>query len=224
VVAAAGSLLIFFLSGKSLAMKLKFALIALAAIVALAWASYRIDVVRIRWERTFYDQSFAGRERIFPEAMAMILEKPLIGWGPINHYYELGSRLGLETRDEHNLYLWLLAEVGLFGAIPFLIGLWLCWRAAWGARSGIQGVLPVVMLLFLLVSGLKGTAHKGKLFWVVLSFAMASASYGTGRRPSMTAVLSSSSRVRLRQAYRSRNSRLPKALRAGRVPTSPHRT
>ena len=120
VVAVVGSLSLFFLRGKSLATKLKFGLIALVGIVALAFASYRIDAVRKRWEKTFYDQDTAGRETIYAESIGMILESPLIGWGPINHNWELGPRVGRPSRDEHNLYLYLFAEVGLVGAIPFL--------------------------------------------------------------------------------------------------------
>jgi O-antigen ligase len=182
VVALAASLAVFFLRGRSPATKLKLGMIGLAGIALLAVASYQIEAVRVRWERTFYDESFAGRERIYPEAVGMILEKPLTGWGPVNHLWELGARLGLQTRDEHNVYLWVLAEVGILGALPFFVGLWLCLRAAWKARHNIQGILPLVMLLFILVSSMKGTLLNRKYFWVVLSYAMASASYIAARK------------------------------------------
>ena len=188
VVALVGSLSVFFLRGKSLATKLKFGLIALVGIIVLVVASYQIDAVRKRWEKTFYDQDVAGRQRIYPEAIGMILESPLIGWGPINHLWELGPRVGRPSRDEHNVYLWILAEVGLVGAIPFFAGLWLCWRAAWRARHSIQGILPLVMLLFLLALSMKGTLHKNKYFWVVLSFALAAGSYTAGSPRSKMAV------------------------------------
>jgi O-antigen ligase len=177
VIAVAGALLIFFLRGRSLATKVKIGMIGVAGIVALAVASYQVDAVRKRWEKTVYDESFSGREELYPQAIAMIFESPVIGWGPINHTWELGPRVGRQQRDEHNLYLWLFAEVGLVGAIPFLAALWLCWRVAWRARYGVQGILPVVMLSFLLVGGLKGTSHNSKLFWVVLSYSLASGSY-----------------------------------------------
>jgi O-antigen ligase len=177
VVAVAGAISLFVLRGKSVATKLKFGLIGLIGIAVLAIASYQIEAVKKRWERTFYDDSFAGRERIYPESIGMIIERPLVGWGPINHMWELGPRLGRQYRNEHNLYLWLLAEGGLVGAIPFFVALWLCSRSAWVGRYGIQGVLPLVMFLFLLVGGLKGTPHRNKLFWIVLSYSLASSSY-----------------------------------------------
>lgn len=190
VLAVVGSLSIFFLRGKSLATKLKFGLVALAGIVFLVVASYRIEAVRVRWEQTIYEGKTAGRDIIFAEAIGMILERPLFGWGPINHYWELGPRTGDETKDEHNVYLWILAEVGLVGAIPFFVGLWLCCSAAWRARHGSQAILPLVMLLFLLALSMKGTLHKSKYFWVVLSFALASSSYVAVPRSRQAAVSS----------------------------------
>jgi O-antigen ligase len=177
IVAVAGALSICFLKGRSLATKLKIGTIGLTGILALAIASYQIEAVRKRWETTFYDDNLSGRQEIYREAIGMILESPLIGWGPMNHHWELGPRVGLPYRDEHNTYLYLLAEGGLVGAIPFLAALWLCWRAAWRARHGMQGILPLVMLSFVLVLGLKGTTHKTKLFWLVLSYSLASSTY-----------------------------------------------
>ena len=162
--------------------KLKFGSIALIGIILLGVSSYRIEAVRVRWERTFYDQSLAGRERIYPEAIGMILERPLIGWGPVNHFWELGPRLGEPYRDEHNVYLWILAEVGVLGAIPFFAGLWLCWRAAWIARHGLQGVLPLAMLFFLLTASMSGTNHNRKYYWVILSHALAAGAAYAGLR------------------------------------------
>jgi O-antigen ligase len=191
IVAVVGSLSVFFLRGKSFGTKLKFGMIGLAGIVVLAFASYQIDAVRKRWEETFYEQSLGGREKIYPEAIAMILESPLIGWGPINHTWELGSRVGRFERgyrDEHNTYLHILAEGGLVEAIPFFAGVWLCWRAAWRARHSMQGILPLVMVFYLLVGGLKSSNHLGKLFWVVLSYALASSSYTVRPQRSKMAV------------------------------------
>ncbi|MGH7847686.1 MAG: O-antigen ligase family protein [Candidatus Binatia bacterium] len=197
VVALAAGLSVFFLRGKNLATKLKFGMIGLSGIVILAVGSYSIDAVRVRWEQTIYDESVAGRDRIFREAVGMILERPLTGWGPTKHLWELGSRLGLPSRDEHNVYLWLLAEVGILGAIPFFAGLWLCCRAAWAARRSIQGILPAVMLLFILVSSLKGTLLNRKYFWLVLAYALASSGYTALRRSWTWAPVSSARAARL---------------------------
>ena len=195
VVALAASLAIFFLRGKSLAAKVKFGAIGSLGIIVLAVASYQFEPVRIRWERTFYDESLAGRERIYPEAVAMIAEKPLTGWGPTKHLWELGARLGRPSRDEHNVYLWLLAEVGIVGAVPFFAGLWLCWRAAWTARLTSQGILPLVMLLFILASSMKGTLLNVKYFWVILAYGLASGTYRVIRRKPIAVLSDRTSRL-----------------------------
>jgi O-antigen ligase len=177
MLALVGSLSVLFLKGKSLPAKIRLGLIGIVGIATLAFASYQIDAVRKRWEMAIYEGSMSGREKIFPAALEMILEKPLTGWGPVNHTWELGSRLGEPNRDEHNLYLRLLAEVGLLGAIPFFAGLWLCCLAAWRARHGIQGALPMIFMFFVLVMGLSGGPLFRKLFWVLLAYALASSSY-----------------------------------------------
>jgi hypothetical protein len=186
VVALAVGFSIFLLKGRSLVSILKAGLIVLLGIGSLIWASYHVEPVRERWEKTFVEGNMAKREQIFPAAWEMFQEKPLTGWGPIRNNYELGARLGekrvrrLDTdgqRDAHNLYLSILTETGLLGAVPFFIALWLCWRAAWRARDSIQGVLPMAMLACLLVINLTGTWHDRKLFWVVPAYALASSSY-----------------------------------------------
>jgi len=156
--------------------RMKIALTMFVVIAGLGIVSFLYEPVRIRWEQTIFEGRFAAREKIAPAAFGMFLEKPLIGWGPVNHYYELGSRVGEERKDAHNLYLWILIETGLMGAIPFFAGVWLCWKRAWQARGGLHGVLPVALLLAYLVINLKGTLLTNKLFWIVLAYALASTS------------------------------------------------
>ena len=144
---------------KRLSSKIQLVLIGVLAIGFLAWTSYQSESVRERWESTFATGETAGRDTIFSKAWDMFLERPLFGWGPVTNYYELGSRLGLPYRDTHNLYLWVLTETGMLGAIPFFIGLWFCLWAAWRARNGLQGVLPLAMLLCLLINNMASTTR-----------------------------------------------------------------
>ena len=167
---------------------LKTSFMVLVAITTLAFASYQIEFVRERWERTFEEGDVAGRENIYGAAVEMFLDSPIIGWGPVNHYFELGSRLGLLwLRDPHNIYLWILNETGLVGAVLFFGGLWLCWSSAWKARKTTQGVVPMVMLFYLLLANLKGSGHFDKFFWLVLAYAAAAGTHslvvGYSRRP-----------------------------------------
>lgn len=174
VLALAASLLFLALKGKSLATKLWLGLVALVAIAVIGVASYQIDAVRKRWELTVDQGSLSGRETIFVVASEMFKEKPLLGWGPGYQTWELGSRLGYLNKDAHNMYLRLLIEGGVVGAFPFIMGLWFCLHAAWKARHSRQGIVPMIMLLFLLLMSLSGVPYFRKIFWVVLSFALAS--------------------------------------------------
>lgn len=151
----------------------KMALTVAVVVSSLAIASYQIDAVRERWESTYYEGDVAGRDDIFAAASEMFLERPVIGWGPVSHYYELGARLGKLTRDEHDAYLWLLLEVGLLGALPFFAGLWFCWRSAWKGRGNVQGAVPFAMLFYFIVVNIKGTWLLAKLFWLVIAYALA---------------------------------------------------
>jgi O-antigen ligase len=132
-----------------------------------------------RWNRTYYEGSLEGREDIFAAAAEMILEQTILGWQPVDSYYELGRRLGgqyfSKGRDVHNLYLALLLQVGVLGAIPFLVGLWLCGRSAWRARLGNLGLLPLALLFTTLAGSMSGTGLVSKSQWFILALTLAAA-------------------------------------------------
>jgi O-antigen ligase len=184
VAALTVGLLVFLLQGRGLKSKLKFGLIVLLGIGSLMWASYQLESIRARWESTFAEGKLSLREKIWPEAWQMFLERPLAGWGPISYPYWLKDRLPWqvtyhfkEAVGPHNLVFEIVLATGLLGAVPFFAALWLCLRAAWRARDGIQGVLPMAMLLCLLTTSMNTPWVGKKLFWVVLAYALASSSY-----------------------------------------------
>ena len=168
-------LVVLVLKKGSAGTKLNAGLIALSVIAFLVWASYTNEAMRTRWERTLYEGDVAKRETIIPQAWAMFLEKPVLGWGPVTNRFELGRRLGLPSRDTHNLYLAVLIETGLLGAIPFFAGLWLSLRSAWRARSGSEGALPMAMFVCLLIINISATMHARKTFWLLIAYVLASA-------------------------------------------------
>lgn len=184
--------------------RVRTALIVLLAIGALGWYSSQCVTTRARWEGTLAAGDMAGRERIYPAAWRMFLEKPLAGWGPATHCSELGRRTnksedvcktGRPYREAHNLFLWVLIECGLLGAIPFFTGIWLCLRAAWSARAGAQGGLPLAMMVTLLAANLSTTQMGVKLDWLIFAYAAASATHAVpirtrrrARRPARPAV------------------------------------
>lgn len=150
---------------------------AFAAVILGAGVVYLIGETpefRERWEETYYERDLSTREKIFPVALGMILERPVFGWH--REQVSLDFRLGLwsEGGDPHNLFLHLLLEVGVVGTIPFLIGLWLCGKSAWKARAGLFGLLPVALLITVLVASLSLTTVTWKTFWLMVAFALAS--------------------------------------------------
>jgi O-antigen ligase len=157
--------------------------ILIAGIVAallLAGAVYKVSTtpeILERWQDSYYEGNTAGREEIFSEALGMIYEKPLLGWGPVEWFYELGRRLNRITgRDAHNTWLALLLQVGVVGAIPFAIGFWLSGRSAWKGRHAEMKLLPLALFLALFVTGMSGNLLKSKTQWFVVALTLAHAS------------------------------------------------
>jgi O-antigen ligase len=121
-----------------------------------------------------YHGNLAGRDLIFPVSLEMILERPLFGWRPAELWYEIASRSGWRgLSDAHNLYLHLLLEVGLVGALPFFIGFCLCGIAAWKARSGRLGLIPAALLVTLLVANMSVTGLYNKELWLIFALGVA---------------------------------------------------
>ena len=155
--------------------KFKMGLVVVSMFALLVGVTYSNEVMQARWERTLNEGDVAGRDKIMPQAWAMFLDKPVLGWGPISYLFELGRRTGVMSRDAHNLYLLVLIETGLLGAIPFFAGLWLSLRSAWRARFGREGVLPMAMLVCLLIINVGGAMQARKMFWVLMAYVLASA-------------------------------------------------
>ena len=145
------------------------------AIISAIYITVNDPAMSSRWRLTYEKGDTAGRDKIFLASLEMFAERPLIGWGPVQIWYELGSRTGSKTRDTHNLFLHLLLEVGLIGTIPFCIGLYQCYRAAWKARTGSLGLLPFALVIAVLASNMALTYLTRKPIWVILAIAPAAA-------------------------------------------------
>lgn len=154
--------------------KLRIGVVIVLAIGFLVGVALTDDTMRARLDRSFYQGDTAGRDQILDRAWSMFLEEPLLGWGPVRFRVELGSRVGWVERDAHNLYISVLIESGLLGAIPFFAGLVLAVKAAWKARVGGEGASPIAILGCLLIINLSSTWHNRKLFWLILAYALAS--------------------------------------------------
>lgn len=168
----------FLVKGGNLRSKIGLGLIALIGLVAFVWLTVHSDSFK-RFENTLNEGHISGRDVIYIEAARMVNEKPLMGWGPLHYRFELGNRVGWygKERDAHNLYLKLLLEVGILGAIPFLLGVWLCFLAAWKGRNGLEGSASVSMLATLLMINMAMTWDNRKIFWIILAYALVSPRY-----------------------------------------------
>jgi O-antigen ligase len=143
--------------------------LAVLLVMASSW-----EASRRRWLATFERGTLSGREEIYPLAWGMFLERPIMGWGIGGNIRELGTRTRVGLRDTHNLYLWILTEDGVIGAIPYFLGLWLCFRAAWRSRKLSYGLVPLALLSAVLIVNMDVTWQYRKLHWLVLALALAS--------------------------------------------------
>jgi O-antigen ligase len=152
--------------------------LAACAIGGMAFVVIRSPTASTRWQMTFEEGHLSGRDKIFAAAAEMFLERPMSGWRPYEFQAELGTRVGQiwGTKDAHNLYFHVLLEVGLVGAGPFFVALVLCGRAAWRARKGTFGLMPLALLLTMLAANMSGTWLVRKPLWFVLAVTVASES------------------------------------------------
>jgi O-antigen ligase len=179
LIAMAVGLWIFSFYGRSFGIKVRNAAIAILALTFIGWLALQSPVMQHRIEQA-QAGDLAGRQNIFPAAWHMFTDRPVIGWGPDNQYV-LAVRLRLPpalwaSRDTHNLVLEVLTGTGVAGTIPVFLGFWLCFWAAWRARAGPEGILPLAMLVAMLVADMSGNYIVLKLQWAILAYAAASGS------------------------------------------------
>jgi O-antigen ligase len=176
----------FAIRGKTLWAKAKSLIIVLAVLGGLVLAAMQTPSLVSRYKETIYGKNMAGREDIFPTALDMFKDKPFIGWGPVDNMYELGRRVryiygdaagSKESVDTHNMFLEVMTSMGLFGTVPLLIYILLCLLAALRARHGSQGALPIVMVVTFIMINMSGNWIASKLNWLMMAYALASASF-----------------------------------------------
>jgi O-antigen ligase len=181
--AAVGMVALLF-RGRTFARRLRNLVLGAVALVALGFGAYRSEVVRDRFAEAASGH-LAGRERIYPALVEMFVERPWIGWGPIENQYEVVRRTldqKYDHRDAHNLLLELLTTAGVAGAIPFLVGIALCMVSAWRARQGFLGLVPLALLVTVLTGTLSGTWIEAKILWLAMAFGLAAGAHWTMRQ------------------------------------------
>jgi O-antigen ligase len=186
LIAMAGGLWTFSLTGATLGVRVRNTFVAMVAIGLAVWGAMQSPLMQRRVALAMQG-NLAKREVIFPAAWDMFKHRPLYGYG-VSNQYVLATRLGLPpalhlSRDTHNLFLELLTATGLLGTTPFLGGLWLCCWGAWKARHGSEGIMPAAQMVALLIGNLSGNYIQLKLQWLLLAYALASYWYLTPHVP-----------------------------------------
>jgi O-antigen ligase len=176
ILALGGGLMALTLGKGSLWARSRNGIIIALGVGALVWLSLGSEVTRHRFEKSLKEGNMAHREQVFPAAWHMFLDRPFLGWGPVNKNFEITRRvpeLARESLGSHNSILELLTGMGLLGAIPFLIGSGLCVRAAWRARNGSHGILPFTLLMTAVLHGMEVDGLNWKTLWLALAYGLA---------------------------------------------------
>jgi O-antigen ligase len=187
VIALGGGIVAIMLGGKTLWLRIRNMLVALAAIALLLVAIDTVPVLRNRYGSTVEEGNMSGRQDIFPACWQMFLEKPLTGWGPNDNRWEIGKRAPVirekhpeGDRDAHNVFLEILTAEGLAGAVPFLTFILFCAASAFRARGSTRGMAPLCMVVTVILIDMSGNWLAAKLDYLMLAYAVASASPITG--------------------------------------------
>lgn len=108
------------------------------------------------WERLFtlFESGDSGREQLWRQSFSIFLDNPFMGVGQRGFTYEMMSLYG-ESRDAHNLFLFLLASGGFIGFSLFVAFYLSLFSSVIKARSKspMSMALFLVMLLFIMKSG-----------------------------------------------------------------------
>ena len=180
LVALCAGLMTFAWRGRTVGLRVRNLALVVAVLAFIGVAVSQSDVFRRRIESSVATGDMALRERTYPIALALVLERPLAGWGPYQNSVEIGRRLdhpAYPRMDTHNLALYVLTATGLLGAVPFFLATAACGIAAWRARSGPHGGLPFALFTALMIADLTVTGMHWKQHWVVIAYALAAVNH-----------------------------------------------
>ena len=165
------------------------ALLAIALIVFTGAMIAIYPTVLTRFEES-YAGNIVNRQHINEASLSMVLERPLLGWHPVALWEELARRTGelWGTKDAHNSFFYLLLEVGLIGAAPYVMAIYLCLCGAWRGRHGPLARVPLALMVCVLSANLAHTYITRKPQWLVLALAAAVGSAAAQRKSNVTAL------------------------------------
>jgi len=170
--------LVFFIIHRDLKKKFIASIVGLVGIAFIIFLIEQNPLMTERWEKAVTEGDTTGRGEIYRFALELIGERPILGYqGSLNAAQALNQRRsgGQGRQDAHNLYLRLLLEGGLLGALPFLVGLGICVLSAWNARNGPYGPLPFVIMTCTIIFNMTASGVRYKELWLFLGLTLAAA-------------------------------------------------
>jgi len=171
-------------------LKLRSALVASIVIIIGIAGLYRVGVID-EWmvQRVLTLPSVeatrggSGRTDIWAVGWEMVKSNPLIGVGLQNFptrfedYIDVASLRGAygvyPGRDPHSIFLSVQAELGIIGLVVFLMFLWAIFWNLSPHRGDSRAILGILLLTFMVFSGIPATILYRKFFWFVLGLATA---------------------------------------------------
>ena len=123
----------------------------------------------------------AGRTNIWAVGWEMVKANSLVGVGlgnfPVRFedYIDVAGMRGAygvyPGRDPHNVFLSLQAELGIVGLVIFLTFLWAIFRSLLPYRHDSRAIVGILLLSFMVFSGITITIQYRKFFWLALGLA-----------------------------------------------------
>lgn len=153
-------------------------------VLALIPAPKAIQFIANRFNHEGH-QNLTARFDQYPIAWEMWREHFFTGQGIGNYMYKLPQYLVPGTLDEpvHNVFLWLAADTGLFGAVMFFViiftAMWRLGGVAWARRDplDLMALGAFAALTAYVVDGLSNPLFRESLvymlFWVMLALSVA---------------------------------------------------
>lgn len=177
------------LSGGKLVKTHSMIVIAIAIIGGIAWL-YHIRVIDEWMMRRILTlpsieatRGGAGRTNIWIVGWEIVKSNPLTGVGLQNfsaRFEDYIDKAGLRGaygvypgRDPHSIFLSVQAELGIVGLLVFLIFLWAIFKKLVLYYRDPRAILGILLLSFMVLSGIPATVQYKKFFWLALGLATA---------------------------------------------------
>lgn len=140
------------------------------ALYGMGSAAMNTEVIMSRMQKTVYEGDWGARDLLAREAMVMVAERSVSGWGSA-YTEELGERVGKARIAAHNTYLQMAAAFGLLGFVPWMIGMGATLWRLWCHRRALWGAALLATMIALMTAMIPGNFAYNKFAWMFLAIA-----------------------------------------------------